>query len=42
MLPASIAIPAALVINFVLFGANTESVAISMPIVPKFEKPHSA
>jgi hypothetical protein len=38
-LPASIALAAYLIKTFVRVGANTDNVAISMPIVPKFAKP---
>ena len=40
--PANIALAAYLIKTFVLVGANTDSVAISMPIVPKFANPHNA
>jgi len=38
-LPASMALAAYLIKTFVRVGANTDNVAISIPIVPKLAKP---
>ena len=42
MLPASMALAAVRTMKFLLLGANAVSVAISIPIVPKFENPQRA
>ena len=41
-LPANMALAAYLMNTFVRVGANTDKVAISMPIVPKLANPHNA
>lgn len=40
--PANMALAAYLIKTLVLVGANTDNVAISMPMVPKFANPHNA